>query len=579
MTVDSREVVVMGGGLAGLCVALQLKQRDPDIDVLVLERAEHPPPRAAHKVGESTVEGAVHHFAETLGLTSWLEQEQLRKSGLRFYFSDGANTDISRRVEIGPSRTLPVRTYQLDRGTFEERLGKLAVDVGVEFAQRSVVRDVTVAEGDRAHRLSVKQGGAETEIEARYLIDATGRFQLLKRKLDLAVPAPHKANAAWFRIPHPIDVGTWSDDPDWQARNEPYDFGDGRQGDIRYHATIHLVGHGWWLWLIPLAGGITSVGIVVDDRVFPISELNTLEKTTAWMEEHEPQAYAAIAPHLDEVMDFKFLRHYSHNCKRVFSPDRWFITGVAGVFHDPLFSVGSDVIGWSNTFISDLILRDRACEDVGSRVELYNDIFLNRYVAPMFDVFQDKYLLMGNPQVFSLYVHWSTAWYWSVLANFILHDKITDLAALASVEEETNRAIDLLRVVQKLFVDWYQLVGNSELTDYFIPIFTHPWSNRLLRELKEDWTNEEFAQKFRDNLANLEATACEIFWMAVQALPDPPERRPIDPYAICMDPDRWDADGLFDAVARPSHDPIDLDAELGDYQWFNDPTHAEPART
>jgi len=574
MATDSREVVVMGGGLAGLCIALQLKQKDPDIDVLVLERTEHPPPRAAHKVGESTVEGAVHHFADTLGLTEWLEKEQLRKSGLRFFFSDGSNTDIARRVEIGPSETLPYRTYQLDRGTFEERLGKLAVETGVEFAQRCVVRDVTMAEGDGTHRISIKRDGEETEIEARYVIDATGRFQMLKRKLDLAVPAPHKANATWFRIPRRVDVGTWSDDADWQARNQPYDFGDGRTGDIRFHATIHLVGRGWWVWLIPLAGDITSVGIVVDDRVFPISELNTLEKTMAWMREHEPQVYDSIAPHLDEVMDFKFLRHYSHNCERVFSPERWYITGVAGVFHDPLYSVGSDVIGWANTLIADLILRERAGEDVSGRTEIYNDLFLNWYVAPMFDVFQDKYLLMGNSQIFSLYVHWSTAWYWSVLANFILHDKITDLGVLANIEDEAQRAIDLLQKVQKFFVEWYEVVGDNELTDYFVPIFTHPWSNRLLRELKEEWSNEVFEDKFRNNLSNLEATASEIFWMAVQALPDPPERRPIDVYRISMDPSRWEADGLFDIVERPALDPIDLEAELGDYQWFNEVSHA-----
>lgn len=76
------DVVILGGGLAGLCLAIQLKRQDPALAVAVLERRSHPVREAAHKVGESTVEIGAHYFAEVLGLREHLETQQVRKYGL-----------------------------------------------------------------------------------------------------------------------------------------------------------------------------------------------------------------------------------------------------------------------------------------------------------------------------------------------------------------------------------------------------------------------------------------------------------------------------------------------------------------
>jgi 2-polyprenyl-6-methoxyphenol hydroxylase-like FAD-dependent oxidoreductase len=63
----------MGGGLAGLTLALQLKRADPATDVAVLERRAHPVPHAAHKVGESSVEIGAHYFDTVLGLKEHMQ--------------------------------------------------------------------------------------------------------------------------------------------------------------------------------------------------------------------------------------------------------------------------------------------------------------------------------------------------------------------------------------------------------------------------------------------------------------------------------------------------------------------------
>jgi flavin-dependent dehydrogenase len=77
----------------------------------------------------------------------------------------------------------------------------------------------------------------------------------------------------------------------------------------------------------------------------------------------------------DNVADFLALRHYAHDCARVYSTDRWLLTGEAGVFTDPFYSPGSDFIAMSNELITDLIMRDRRGEDICARTEQHNHTY------------------------------------------------------------------------------------------------------------------------------------------------------------------------------------------------------------
>ncbi|RBD08613.1 halogenase, partial [Xanthomonas oryzae pv. oryzae] len=173
MNTQRADVVITGGGLAGLSLALQLKQRDPALAITVLERRAHPVREAAFKVGESTVEIGAHYFADVLGLREHLETEQIRKFGFRFFFSDQRH-DIDRCTELGVSKILPTPSWQIDRGRFENFLGARARAQGIAFVDSCSVKSVELSEDDTDHAVRFERDGTPGTLSARWVVDASG---------------------------------------------------------------------------------------------------------------------------------------------------------------------------------------------------------------------------------------------------------------------------------------------------------------------------------------------------------------------------------------------------------------------
>lgn len=445
-------LAVAGGGLAGLSLALQVKRARPDLDIVVVDRQSRPAPEGGFKVGESVVEVGSHYLREVLGLGTHLLEQQLPKFGLRF-FSGGRAADVTTRLEYGPFEVgqadgeflgLPVPTYNLDRGRLENLLASRCRDAGVELIDGAKVSAVNLTRRSdnvrgrpEGRRHSFTVGG--TSMTARWFVDATGVAAATARRLELLEFAPHETHAAWFHVDTRVDPETWSEDEAWSSRTAP---------GLRWLSTNHLVGRGYWIWVIPLVSGATSVGIVTHGDFHAPAQTNRLDRALRFLDAHEPLLARSLGDQPPRGFHVRRMRAY--RAAKIASADRWAIVGEAGAFLDPLYSPGCDFIAIGNCLVSDLIIADAAGRDIRAPTRFANLIHEKTY-ARYLSLYQGQYPVLGSPQALAVKVAWDTSIYFGFNVQLFRNGRLTDARFLSSFGRDIAR-LDRLQAQMQGFL-------------------------------------------------------------------------------------------------------------------------------
>jgi flavin-dependent dehydrogenase len=304
--VQSRDVIVIGGGPAGSVAAGFLAQAG--LRVLLFERERFP----RYHIGESLL-SATMPILDALGVMPAIEAAGfIRKPGGTFVWGSRAEPwSFFFRDDPGGRPN----AFQVVRSQFDHLLLKHAAGLGADVREEHRVEDVRY-DGARTQVTAIDAHGATVEVDAAWVIDASGQQALLGRRDQLRRFDPFFKNLAVFSY---------------------YENAEGLDNELRGNILSAAFADGWF-WFIPLHDGSTSVGAVVDAKRFA----GEASGDATPLYDRLIGACTPVADRLRQarrIAPVRVIRDYSYCSDRFHGPG-YLLAGDAACFIDPVFSTG-----------------------------------------------------------------------------------------------------------------------------------------------------------------------------------------------------------------------------------------------
>ena len=383
------DVVIMGGAFSGAASAVLLKRQFKDLRILIIERTEI----FNRKVGESTSEVAGCFLTRVLRMGQHLHISHVPKHGLRMWFhKDGTNAP-GRSTELGPAFQARLPTFQLNRLRLDTELLAEAERLGCEIVRPATIKDLDLG-GIGKNSLTFKtDDGERRTITAGWVIDASGKAAKIAkmRKTWNSNTEAHPTSAMWSRFKNVSSLDTYESVRKMEGVSP-------KVIAQRSAATNHLMGFGWWCWIIPLDSGEVSVGITWDSRLFtPPTDGKMSERVKEHLLKHP--VGKVMFEHAEAVENdncyYKGLAYWSDEVVG----KGWTSVGDACGFMDPLYSQGLDYCAHTVYSSYTLLRKYYSGECVEEGIALRNREFKRSYFDWFNALYKDKYWYIGDAEL------------------------------------------------------------------------------------------------------------------------------------------------------------------------------------